>query len=100
VEYHLIDISAEHLLSLADAAKRLPGGRTGKQRHVSWFIRNRDEIELIRIGGFWYTSVEALQRYADCRCNRVTASSAPLRTAVERHKAIERAEAEAAKLGV
>src|SRR5262249_55058423 len=96
-----IDITTEQLLSLADAAKRLPGGRPGRKRHVSWFLRHKDDIELIRLGGQWYTSVEALQRYVERSTEApIPQSPAPLRSTGERCRAVDKATRELAKHGI
>jgi hypothetical protein len=75
----MIDISAEKLLTLAQAARLRPLGRRGRATHVStvyrWISRGVRGIRLesIRLGGTLYTSAEAVQRFAD----RLTLNSAP-----------------------
>jgi hypothetical protein len=64
----LIDHTTEEVLTLANAAKRLPHRRRGKV-HLSTLYRWVTEglcgvrLETIQIGGTCCTSVEALQRF-------------------------------------
>lgn len=66
----MIDISAETLLTLSAAAKRIPG-RNGKGVHLGtigrWAFDGRRGVvlESLVIGGQRYTSVEALQRFVE-----------------------------------
>ena len=69
----MIEIAAENLLTLPDAAARLP--RRGRRKvHVCtiyrWMSRGVRgvKLEAIKLGGVTYTSVEALQRFAN-RCS-------------------------------
>ncbi len=61
-----INLSTERVLGLSEAAQLLPG-----QPHTSslwrWASRGRNghRLETLLIGGRRYTSVEALQRFAD-----------------------------------
>lgn len=67
----MIDISRESLLSLREAARLRPLGRSGRPTHVSsvyrWISRGIRGIRLeaIRLGGMTLTSREALQRFAE-----------------------------------
>ena len=67
----MIDITQETLIPLREAPRRLPARPTGKRVHVSacyrWISRGVRgvRLEAIRIGSSTYTSVEALQRFAD-----------------------------------
>jgi hypothetical protein len=65
----------EQLLSLPQAARRLPPGRRGRPVTLSCILRwildgvpgpdgQRVRLEAVRLGGRWLTSVEALARYA------------------------------------
>jgi|SRR6516164_5171399 hypothetical protein len=63
----MIDIGTETLISLREAAARIPSSRAGRPTHAATvfrLIRSR-KLEGIRLGGRWVTSLEALQRYAD-----------------------------------
>ena len=73
----VIDIHHEQLISLAQAARLRPRGRRGRPLHPStiyrWISRGIRGIRLeaTRFGGTFYTSREAMQRFAD----RLTAGS-------------------------
>lgn len=66
----MIDINREELLTLAQAARRIPS-RTGKGLHVStvgrWALKGLRgvKLETIQVGGTKYTSKEAVQRFFD-----------------------------------
>ena len=65
----MIEHRTEHLIRLADAAKRLPRRRGGKRPSTSTLYRwgrhglRGIKLETIRIGGTTCTSLEALQRF-------------------------------------
>jgi hypothetical protein len=67
----MIDITQEMLIPLREAPRRLPPRPNGKRVHISacyrWITRGVRgvRLEAIRIGGSTYTSLEALQRFAD-----------------------------------
>jgi hypothetical protein len=67
----MIDIATEHLLALREVPGRLPPRPTGRRVHISavyrWIQRGvrGTYLEAVRIGGTPYTSLEALQRFAD-----------------------------------
>ena len=75
----MIDISTEQLLTLPQAARVRPHGRLGRPTHPStvyrWISRGVRgaagvvRLEGVRIGGSWYTSREALQRFAEALTN-------------------------------
>jgi hypothetical protein len=64
-----IDFNRETLVSLNEASRRLPPGRNGRPVHVSTLVRGitQGELEAVKIGKRWVTSVEALQRWAERR---------------------------------
>ena len=67
----MIDIATETVLTLAAAARLRPPSRRGRPTHPStlarWALRGLrgTRLEVIRIGGQMYTSVEAIQRFAE-----------------------------------
>ena len=75
----MIDISKEPLITLNEAARSLPGGRPGRPLNLSTVFRWVTEgtrgvkLEAVRLGGRWYTTEEALQRFAE----RLTAAALP-----------------------
>lgn len=66
-----IRIGEEELLSLADAAKRLPRKNSGKRVHVAALYRWASTgcrgvvLETLQVGGQRFTSMAALQRFAE-----------------------------------
>ena len=66
----MIDISAETLIPLREAPRRLPPRPNGKRVHISacyrWISRGVRGVHLesIKVGGSTYTSLEALQQPA------------------------------------
>jgi hypothetical protein len=78
----MIDISTEQLLTLPQAARVRPHGRLGRPTHPStvyrWISRGARgvagvvKLEGVRLGGSWYTSREALQRFAEALTNGST----------------------------
>lgn len=95
-----IDIFAEEVVSLADATKRLPKIRNGKNLHLSTLFRwaqggklandgSRVRLETIQLGGTKCTSLEALQRFFDRLTGNqevVTPPSITRREAQRRHE--------------
>jgi hypothetical protein len=75
----MIDISQEELLSLTDAAERLPPRRNGSRPHASTLFRwaknglKDVRLEVLRVGDTTFTSMPALQRFFD----RLTEASLP-----------------------
>jgi len=67
----MIDLRTETILTLAEAASRLPKRRAGKKPHVAtlyrWASRGLRgvKLEMLQVGGTTCTSVEALQRFFD-----------------------------------
>lgn len=65
----MIDVSSEHLISLAEAARSLPARRAGKRPHVSCIYRWTTTgcrgvvLESVQIGATRCTSREALERF-------------------------------------
>ena len=68
---HVTEISTDTLIPLREAPRHLPPRPNGKRVHISACYRwishgvRGVHLESIKIGGFTYTSVEALQRFAD-----------------------------------
>ena len=75
----IMNVNTEHILTLAQLARRLPARRLGRPVHVSTLHRWRNtgvrgvRLECVRIGGMWHTSLEAYQRWVE----RLTAAAAP-----------------------
>jgi hypothetical protein len=103
----------ERLISLLDAARRLPPGRGGRPVSFSCVLRwitdgvpgpdgQRVRLEGVRVGGRWLTSEEALARWAERLTPRVQDLD-PVRvprTPAQRRRAAERAAIELEKAGI
>lgn len=67
----MIELRTETLIALRDAPKHLPARPGGKRLHISaiyrWITKGVAGIvlEAVRVGGTTYTSLEALQRFAE-----------------------------------
>lgn len=67
----MISIATETLIPLREAPARLPKRPNGKKLHISALYRwissgvSGVVLEAVRIGGTTYTSLEALQRFAE-----------------------------------
>jgi hypothetical protein len=100
----MIDIATETLLTLRDAAARIPSSRAGRPTHAATVFRliRARKFEGIRIGGRWVTSVEALQRYADRETRAALGDRPAPGPSITRRRAaeIDRAEREATALGI
>ena len=65
----MLDLNAEHIISLTEAATTLPRRRRGSKPHVATLYRwaltgcRGVKLETIQIGGTKCTSREALQRF-------------------------------------
>ena len=77
----MIDLSSEELIPLREVPRVLPPRPTGKRVHISacyrWTSRGLQgvRLETLKVGGTRYTSIEALQRFAER-----TSSAEPLAT--------------------
>jgi len=98
-----IDIEHETLLAIRDVPDRLPRKPSGKRIHISavyrWMsagVGGGVRLESIKLGGTTYTSVEALQRFADRRRGR-DAEGPPL-ISKRRQAAIDAAAAESGRI--
>ncbi|MBX9654742.1 DUF1580 domain-containing protein [bacterium] len=104
----MIDSTTEQVISLTDAAKRLPARRGGKRPHVSCIYRWSTDgcrgivLETLQVGATRCTSVEALQRFFErlSHHNKPEPSPQPTRTPNARRHASERAARELEALGV
>src|SRR5262245_19897199 len=72
----MLDLTSEPLLPLAAATKLVPPARRGRRTHFSTILRwvtrgvalpdgQVVRLEGIRLGGRWFTSHQALQRFAE-----------------------------------
>jgi hypothetical protein len=107
----MIDLSAESILSLRDAAKLIPPARRGRPVSFQCILRwamegarsptgERVKLKAIRLGGRWVTSRESLQRFAEALTPRSDNIMSKSRTPRQRRRAAERAEAELERMGI
>ena len=107
-----IDLTRETGISLAQAAKYIPGYRAGTKRHPSWMARavrpgirtpdgRRVRLAAVRVGSAWYTSLEAVQRFIAEQQPRPADGPAAdaVRSPASRNRASEEAAKELARLG-
>ena len=106
-----IAVFEENVVTLAEAAKRLPTVKAGKPPHVSTLYRwaqrgcrSHDRrvvrLETIKVGGTTCTSLEALQRFFDRLSDDTTTVSPPTHFSRRRQRQIEAAERELDKAGI
>lgn len=91
----MIDVQNETVINFTEASLHLPGNPcyATLQR---WKARTSNPLEVVKIGGRIFTSLEALERFAQ-RCTDPT--SKPVNTR-SRQKAIDRADKELAAEGI
>src|SRR5262245_44274246 len=96
----------EKVLALVQAAKLVPPARNGKKCHTStllrWITRGQAGVKLegLRLGGRWFTSLEALQRFAEALTPDRSADQPTPRTPVARNRADEKARRQLDRLGI
>ena len=67
----MIDVNAEHILTLSQLARRLPCRRMQRPVWPATLHRWRHSglggvrLECVKIGGIWHTSLEAYQRWVE-----------------------------------
>ena len=72
----MIDLTCEQPIPLAEAARLVPPGRSGRKTHLSTLVRwitagapgpggQRIRLEALRLGGRWVTTCAAIQRFAE-----------------------------------
>lgn len=96
-----IDIEHEELLTIAQAAKRLPSHPhvSTVWRWVLYGVRGT-KLESVLIGGLRYTSAQALERFVAGTTAKAAGQPAPTRTPRRRERAIRRAERELEAEGI
>jgi len=97
----MIKLTSEEVITLTEAATRLPRLRGGKRIHLSTLYRwaqngvRGERLETIRVGGTICTSTESLQRFCDRLSKEPKPSLSPRRL-----REIRRAEELADRLGI
>jgi hypothetical protein len=108
-----IDVATETLLSLPQAARRLPPGRNGRPCHPATLFRwihagarrpsgERVYLDGARLGNRWLTSAEALQRFSDALTPPVASTDLrpTPRTPLARRRASEQAGRKLDRIGI
>jgi hypothetical protein len=103
-------LTRETLLSLSQAARRVPPFRGDRPVSVSCVLRwildgvrtphGKVRLEGVRLGGRWVTSVEALERFAATQTPDLGDRPPLPRTPTARRHASQRAAEELQKLGI
>lgn len=107
-ETTVIDIATEIVLSLTEAATRLPRRKKGKKPHLATLYRWAKQgvkgcrLETIQIGGTLCTSMEAMQRFFNRMTSDDSATGAAPASAppVQRQAQIEQAQRELTEEGI
>lgn len=92
----MIELAQEQLIPIRDVPRHVPARPNGKKVHISacyrWVSRGVKGVRLdaIRIGGTTYTSLEALQRFADQLSTPLTPGTADAKPPLAREKQIDR----------
>jgi len=98
----MIDLGSEEVITLTEAAKRLPSLRAGSRPHICTMYRWAQRgirgvrLETARLGGTTVTSIEAIQRFSE-RCSGTDPKSVPSKAS---ERSIERKQRECEALGV
>jgi len=93
----MIDLRSEQLLRLSEVPTNLPKRPNGNRLHISavyrWAQRGVGgvKLETVKIGGTTYTSLEAIQRFADARSNTTDNQGASEQQPKQRRRKQERA---------
>lgn len=93
----MIDVAQERLVAITEVPARLPRRPNGRKVHVSavyrWASRGirGTKLEVVRIGGTTYSSIEALQRFADALTEASGPRADPPQTPRYRERDIARA---------
>lgn len=97
----MIDLQTETIISVTEAPKHIPG-RPSVATIWRWVLNGTraGKLDSILIGGRRFTSVEAIQRFADLSTAVADGQPAPARTTRQREKAVRAAERELQEAGI
>ena len=102
----MIDMEHEELITLAEAARRVPNRKSGRGVNCStvwrWCLAGCKgvRLETVFCGGTRFTSREALQRFFVATTAAASGETLPSPTAKQRAKAVEAAERELTAAGI
>ena len=100
----MIDIEHETLIPIGEVPRRLPPRSNGKRVHISavyrWMSRGVRgiKLEVVKVGGSTYTTLEALQRFADWLSAKTNNDGAMNISSCSRQREIEKAQQEVEKI--
>lgn len=97
----MIDIATETVIPIAEAPQHIPG-RPSLATVWRWVLNGTraGKLESFLIGGRRFTSVEAIQRFAEQSTAAADGHTPPIRTSKQRDRAIAAAEAELEAAGI
>ena len=97
----MIDIQTETVVPIAEAPRHIPG-RPSLATVWRWVLSGTraGKLDSVLIGGRRFTSVEAIQRFAEQSTAAADGVTAPVRTPRRRERAIAAAERELAEAGI
>lgn len=97
-----IDLANETPITLAEAARTLPGGAVHVSTVHRWRIKGCRGVRLETFlrGGVRHTTREALERFFAATTAAADGEAIPVRTSKQRERAIQQAEREATEAGI
>ncbi len=100
------ELHSEELITLAEAARAIPGRRPGQRLSIStvwrWVtagVKGGIRLESVAVGGQRFTSREALSRFI-ARCDAAIGNAQPERTPAMARREHAKAEAELDRAGI
>ena len=97
-----IDLANETPITLAEAARTLPGGAVHVSTIHRWRMKGCRGVRLTSFlrGGVRHTTRQAIERFFDAVTAAADGDTPPARTSRQREREISRAESEAAEAGI
>ena len=97
-----IDLTAENPITLAEAARTLPGGPVHVSTTHRWRMKGVRGVRLETFlrGGIRFTTDQAIERFFAATTAAADGDATPVRTSRQRERAIEQAERELEQSGI
>jgi hypothetical protein len=97
-----IDLTTETPITLAEAARTLPGGAVHVSTIHRWRMKGCRGVRLITFlrGGVRHTTRQAIERFFDAVTAAADGETPPTQTSTQRERAIKKAEAECERSGI
>jgi hypothetical protein len=97
----MLDIQKEKVVHISEAPQHIPG-RPSLATVWRWVLHGTraGKLESILIGGRRFTSLEAIQRFAEQSTSVADGDTPPVRTSAQREAAISKAELELSEAGI